>query len=284
MQPFAPLRNMANIVLAQAKITAESGDYNRALNLCLSVNKAGNHIASGGNLISHLVGIRLNDYANQHTSDILGQISDNPEILIQLRGQIFDVSGKFPSIKNSLNKDLTTYVHDICKERANNVLETAGDSIPKEQARLIRQGDENFFKASKEYYLNQQAAALTAIELPYPKSFEELERLEKKVSSESKKNPHAIMATVFMPAISRCLCLDVRSKTHFNAVKAAIEIYLIKAKAGKLPDALPVGLPGDLFSGKDFKYDKTANGFTLNCQGKDLSKDEIYKYEFKVKK
>jgi len=46
---------------------------------------------------------------------------------------------------------------------------------------------------------------------------------------------------------------------------------------------LPAGLPGDLFSGKDFKYKKTTEGFTLRCQGKDLSKDEIYKYEFKVK-
>jgi hypothetical protein len=284
MPPFAPLRNMANIVLAQAKITAESKDYNRALNLCLSVHKAGNHIASGGILISHLVGIRLNEYANQCTADILGDISDNPEILIRLRGQIFDVSGKFPSIRNSLNRDLKTYLRDICKERASYVLETAGDHVPKEQARIIRQGDEDFFKANKEYFLNQQAAVLTAIELSYPKSFEELVRLEKKTGLESKKNPHAILTDVFMPAISKCLCLDIRSRTHFNAVKAAIEIYLIKAKTGKLPDALPAGLPKDLFSGKNFKYEKTKDGFILNCQGKDLSKDEIYKYEFKVKK
>ena len=51
-----------------------------------------------------------------------------------------------------------------------------------------------------------------------------------------------------------------------------------------LTDALPAGLPGDLFSGKDFEYEKTAEGFILRCQGKDLSKDEIYQYEFKVKK
>ena len=32
------------------------------------------------------------------------------------------------------------------------------------------------------------------------------------------------------------------------------------------------------------EYEKTKEGFVLGCQGKDLSKDEIYKYEFKVKK
>jgi hypothetical protein len=87
-----------------------------------------------------------------------------------------------------------------------------------------------------------------------------------------------------MSAIETILCLDIRNKTHFNAVKAAIEIYIIKAKTGKLPDALPADLPGDLFSGKPLLYEKTADGFTLCCRGKDLSKDEIYKYEFKVKK
>ena len=58
---------------------------------------------------------------------------------------------------------------------------------------------------------------------------------------------------------------------------------MIKAKTGKLPDELPAGLPKDLFSDRDFEYIKTADGFILRCQGKDLGKDEIYEYEFKVK-
>jgi len=45
----------------------------------------------------------------------------------------------------------------------------------------------------------------------------------------------------------------------------------------------PEGLPKDLFSGKDFRYEKTADGFTLRCRGKDLDKNETYQYEFKVK-
>ena len=35
---------------------------------------------------------------------------------------------------------------------------------------------------------------------------------------------------------------------------------------------------------KDFEYKKTANSFILRCQGKDLGRDEVYEYEFKVKK
>lgn len=284
MPQFSPLRTLAKIVMAQTKITTESADYNRALDLCSSVHKAGSHIAGGGLLISHLVGISLNGTANQCIVDILPHISDNPEILIRLRGQVFEVSGKFPSITASLNRDMSVCGQDMCKERVNYILDTSGDFIPKEKAQIIRRADEEFFKANKEYFLDHQAALLSAIELPYPQSYEQLVRLGEKLNRDSKNNPNAILTNLFVPAIDRILCLDIRSKTHFNAIKAAIEIYLIKAKTGKLPDALPAGLPGDLFSGKSFKYEKNADGFILSCQGKDLSKDEIYKYEFKVKK
>lgn len=283
MPPFAPLRNMANIVLAQAKITAESADYNGALDLCLSVHKAGNHIAGSGLLISYLVGVSLDRMANQCITDILGHIYDNPEILIRFRGQIFDISGKFPSFKTSLNRELSTFAQDIRREKADYILDTLGDEIPKEKASIIRQGDEDFFKANKEYFLDYQAAVLSAIEQPYPQSAEELVRLEKKLRQDYKTNINSILTNTFVPAIDRVFCLDIRIRTHFNAIKAAIEIYLIKAKTGKLPDALPAGLPRDLFSGKDFKYEKSTEGFTLRCQDKDLSKDEAYKYEFKVK-
>jgi len=54
------------------------------------------------------------------------------------------------------------------------------------------------------------------------------------------------------------------------------------ADTGKLPDALPAGLPIDMFSGKPFEYSKTEDSFVLKCPGKDLSKDEAYEYKFKV--
>ena len=89
--------------------------------------------------------------------------------------------------------------------------------------------------------------------------------------------------------------IDIRNRTQFNAVLAGIDIYLVRAKTGKLPDELPAGLPKDLFSGKDFLYAKTGAGFTLTGQGKGLdddsgfaltgqSKDIVHKYEFKVAK
>ena len=75
----------------------------------------------------------------------------------------------------------------------------------------------------------------------------------------------------------------LRLEAGTKAMQAALAVYLSRAKTGRLPEALPVGVPGDPFSGKALAYEKTAEGFVLRCQGKDLDKDEAYEYEYKVR-
>lgn len=88
---------------------------------------------------------------------------------------------------------------------------------------------------------------------------------------------------MFTPALSRCYCLDIRARTHFNALQAAIELYLIKYRTGQLPDQLPTGLPQDLFSNQNFAYQRKGKSFTLRCQAPDPCRDTIYDYHFAVK-
>ena len=284
MPPYAPIRNMAKIVLAQAKIAADSAEYKQALDLCLSTHKAGAHLADGGLLISHLVGISLNSYANQCITDILPQISDKPDMLIWLKNQIDDVSQKLPSLKASVNRDLRICAQDIRREKIENIFEMLGKDVPEKQRQIIRNGDDAFFKASKEYFLEYLSDCLTAVDLPYPQSYKQLVKLGEKPGIESKKNPNAIIAAHFATATDRVVCVDIKARTHFNAIKTALNLYIMRVKASRLPDSLPIGLPRDLFSGKDFEYEKTKDVFILRCRSKDLSKDEIYQYEFKLKK
>ncbi len=284
MPPYAPIRNMARIVLAQAKISADSADYKQALDLCLSIHKAGAHLADGGLLISHLVGISLNSYANQCITDIIPQISDKPDMLIWLKSQIDDVSQKLPSVKAAVNRDIRICAQDIRRDKIDNIFEMLGEDVSEKQRQIIRDGDDAFFKASKEYFMEYLSDSLTAVDLPYPQSYKQLVKLREKPGIESKKNPNAIIAAHFAPATDKVICVDIKARTHFNAIKTALNLYIMRAKAGRLPDSLPVGLPMDLFSGKDFEYEKTKDGFVLRCRGKDLDKDEIHQYEFKVPK
>ena len=71
---------------------------------------------------------------------------------------------------------------------------------------------------------------------------------------------------------------------HTNSIKAAIELYLIVANTGQLPERLPEGLPKDPYSGKDFEYEITKEGFVLRCPVKPVNERKVRQFEFKVQK
>jgi hypothetical protein len=77
--------------------------------------------------------------------------------------------------------------------------------------------------------------------------------------------------------------LGARSEAYVNAAVAGVEVCLQQVNSGKLPTALPAGLPKDPFSGQDFQYERTDDGFVLRCQGKDLDKDIAEGFKFVVK-
>jgi hypothetical protein len=77
---------------------------------------------------------------------------------------------------------------------------------------------------------------------------------------------------------------QVEHSAQINSVKAAVEIYLIVAKTGRLPKMLPEGLPKDPYTGRDFLYEITNEGFALRCQDVEFLNRKYKDLEFKVKK
>ena len=75
--------------------------------------------------------------------------------------------------------------------------------------------------------------------------------------------------------------LQSLTTARLNALDAALAVYLIEAQAGQLPETLPDGLPGDPFSGEDFEYQVTDEGFSLRCR---VSTPErpISHFDFKI--
>jgi hypothetical protein len=172
---------------------------------------------------------------------------------------------------------------DMIGTLLDNLVDTT-DGLSKEAIERIRNGDEEFLAASREYYSNFITSVQIALDLPYPQSYKQLKQLHEKAEQQTTDNPAAILSAAVFPAVTRICTLGIRADNNTNVLKSAIDIYIAKAKTGSLPDTLPADLPKDLYSGKDFEYEKTKDGFVLRCRGKDLDKDEIFKYEFKVPK
>ena len=73
-----------------------------------------------------------------------------------------------------------------------------------------------------------------------------------------------------------------------NSIKAAVELYLILAKTGQLPEKLPDYLPKDPFTGRDFLYEITGDTFDLACQSDIFDKGRFDKgkerFSFRIQK
>ena len=70
---------------------------------------------------------------------------------------------------------------------------------------------------------------------------------------------------------------------QYFCLKAAVELYLIMAKTGQLPEELPDDLPRDPYTGQNFLYKKNEDGFSLGCRS-DVFKRGKERFIFKALK
>ncbi len=308
MPELATARKLAFMLIADSKVLLYDGDYKTSLERCLTIHRMARHV-SDDLLISNLVGIAMNGLANKQIKIIISQMPADVETLQWLKNQTLDISAKTPSLISAIRSDAEISLREMNKENINKLLSyvstedvkviqqadtemTESDSSTEENKKKIyeenieklRNGDDEYFARSRQYLMDFIASVQAIFALPYEDAYRELEKLNQTIAKEAETNPAAFFTSVASPMNTKLCTNEIVFKTNFNAVNAAIEIYILKAKSGKLPDDLPEGLPKDLFSSKDFIYEKTGDGFVLRCQGKDLEKNEIHDYEFKVKK
>ena len=78
--------------------------------------------------------------------------------------------------------------------------------------------------------------------------------------------------------------LAVELTADINTLGTAIEIYQRKCKDGQLPTVLPEDVPKDPFTGRDFAYEITEDGFELLLPDDNIPEQRHRAYEFKVQK
>lgn len=286
MPPLVTFRNTARLIIADAKILADQGDYKLAFGRCLSLQKFARHVSDRPPLM-YLVGNAINDMSNRCIQGILAEIPKNLETLSRLKNQLLKIENIPLSFKTCIDYEdelLTIYMTKKTVKTLMVFAEGASPSIAKIASDRIRAADKAFFETNRVYWENHIAHVRATLDLPHPEAYAKLKKLSDKPEKDAVENPDATLTAILVPELAKVYRVGIRGKILSNAIKAAIDIYIIKAKTGQLPDELPDGMPKDLFSGKDFKYEKTKEGFVLRCRGKDLVKNKIYEYEFKVKK
>jgi len=273
MAHLAQARYLTGLIISEARILAADGDYRQAIYRYLTARKVAQHIGDE-TILSFLVSVAINRLADGCIQDILGDMPEDLEILKSLKKQLALIASKPFSVKPAFKTEETLRLEHLKQPTEMLVGEPFKDA------------DESFVEKNRDYYKKYMDSIQEILSSPmsYETTYTKLKELNDKLQKDAAENPTATLAAGMAPRLFKICGHEVRAKTYLNAVRAAVEVYIVKAKTGRLPDTLPAGLPKDLFSGKDFEYEKTKDGFVLRCRGKDLDKDEIYQYEFKVPK
>jgi len=158
--------------------------------------------------------------------------------------------------------------------------------------------DELIALASQSYAaFLESALAVMDSDLPYRDKMSELNRLKEEIENEYGDNRVARRTLLTHPEGLLGLSVVMASRTDLgdvytvhlchladvNVLMAGIEVHLINARQGGLPEMLPEGLPKDPFTGRDFKYEITEDGFTLSVRDQDIAGDRRRPYAFRVR-
>jgi hypothetical protein len=286
-QAIGPLQN---ILLVDARTLAADGHYRVALERCLTVRRIARHLSEDPELYTYSKG--SDSLALSMFQHVLGVMPPDADILTWFRGQLGVVKGAPPSFAKELQariktelKHIRTYPARLARLR-NLLIEGTKDEQAKENARNLT--DEQFLFRIREglqCFLDSIFLVLDS-ERTYEQKLAEMQRLISKLTEADDADP-VTKDTLTMINIGGMINIvyphHVWHQANINGVKAAVEVYLVVAKTGRLPESLPDYLPKDPTTGRDFVYEITDEGFALRCQDEKFLSRYSRRLEFKVK-
>jgi hypothetical protein len=316
------LRQLNSLLRVYARTLAADGDYRQAIDWTLKIRQIGKHIGDD-TFMMYAMSQAFERSSLATIKHVLESMSPDSEILTWLQEQLtIQDSPQSPArvLKNDLELALNAarrnptnfnlwrlrlatiaqlpYSESWIESVPENLIPKTINEDDLQVARgmlsltdqkkndiqeLLVLSNEKLLERYQQWY-NQWLNSVTLIiesDMIYQKKIEELRKIE-----ENKQSPPFdpfSFITVANPDVIDLYSVFIRDEVYFKAIRAATKIYLVFAETGKLPDEFPRNLLKDPYSGQDFEYEITDDGFILRCQVKDIGLN-VQQYEFKVKK
>jgi hypothetical protein len=281
MPQLSQARFLTYVLVADARVRAVDGDYRGALERCLMTETFSRHIGDD-TLISYLVSIAVKAVGYRCMDDVVGQAADDAALLEWLKRELATGSGYEVSPMRPLKFEREIVMDTLRMDKIDQLATLLAEADEKVQAEIRARANEEELKLGRQVYSERVTSALEILvaDGPYEETFTQLERLSEDLDPNA---PGEWAAGALMPAIGRIYNLKTRSVSDARAIRIGVEICLQRAKTGRLPKALPVGSPKDPFSGKDFAYERTDDGFVLRCRQSEMKTERLHEYVFAVK-
>lgn len=290
---------LSEIVLGDSVTLASDEKYLVALERCLTVRRLARHLTG---VSESYPAIPLSTICDERAlctiQYVLGVMPPNADTLTWFRGQLAVAEGAPPDFPNRLQAYVKAYLNDI---QTNSVRRAKQKNLLVEEVKG-EQAKESVKNLTDEQYLSRVGEVLQRLidrifqtvdsEMTYDEKHAQIHKIVNEPKDADSTDPvdRAILNLIGLPLVDvdgladEWYAYQVRHQAHINGVKAAVEVYLIAAKTGELPGKLPDYLPKDPFTGRNFIYEKTDEGFALRCQGEEFLSGKNRWLEFKVSK
>lgn len=281
MPYLAQMRFLAFVLLADARVRALDGDCKGAFERGLQMKTFARHIGDD-TLIAYLVGVAVQREGHERMNEFIGQAGKDAGLLRWMQKELATAGDLSLTPVTSMKIEMEI-AEDLLQIGKRDKLVAALKTIENQDvAKFYESADEATLARAKESYSRflTSALAIFSAAKPYEQTHLELASLIKTVDA---NDPSLAIAKFITPALGSILSAKTVIEADANATKSGLEICVQRARTGRLPEALPAGLPKDPFSGQDFQYEQKGSGFVLRCRGKDLAKDKTYEYAFTVR-
>lgn len=281
------IRRLGLVLALDARTLGADGHYEAALARCLALRRLARHTGDD-TMLAYVVSLSMDGLAQRTMQHVLGLLPPNPDVLQQWRGQLAAVHGASESMEQAVQADFY-YLLEFMRNDPR-VLEHARQELAKKGGEqrtpeeILSLTDEDILALAREplqRFLDSVFQVINS-DMPYEQKHAEVHRQTNRAVEDYKGDPAVAPVLWECDAILTCFGLVVRHAAGYNALKTAVEVYLAKAQTGALPQALPAYTPKDPYSGQDFEYEITADGFLLRCRAMDLDANRIQQYEFGV--
>lgn len=275
-------RSLARLIVADARLQAYQGDYEASLDRCFLLQRMADHLGDD-TLVSYLVGLAVRDQSYTCMEDVVVRAWNDATLLRWLRSELAKPPVRVisPVRPFQIEREIVT---DLMRmERVRELASALGGELEqKEAGQIAARANEQVLGRARRIYSERVQEMLDVLNGPL--SYREVHsRLKQLKDGSDSDDPASRLVGTFAPAMHSVYGSKIRTVAHANALRAGLEICLLRVETGKLPASLPPGLPKDPFSGEDFEYERTDRGFILRCRAEDLDKDLIHEYAFTLK-
>ncbi len=284
------IRHLTFVLRAEALLHAADGDHRAAFDRCLMMRRFAGHVGEDNQNL-YLMSIAVDSVALGCIQFLLTSSESSQETLTWLKRRLAVQKDLSQSFAKVLNRDFELTLQTLHTNRK--VLKYVGDEFAEKAAndaarqRIQDMTDDELIALAKAPYADYLDSVVEVINsrIPYEQKCARMKTLAGNLESE-----HGDIGVTRMMLMSgsemplRSYEIHVRHTAHLNAIMTGVEILLIHAQTGQLPEELPDDLPKDPFTGKLFGYKQTEDGFALICPDEVFQTPGRLSLEFKVKK